>query len=246
MKYLKFSIIIVIVSLLDSCYMIRKQTDYYGVDIEDSKRIVFLIDISGSMEGNAEVDAAGNIVASVTSAAGNRLAKEVGGIGGSIIKKQTKKQLTKLGRAKREIIPTIRGFNDDVYFNVITFENDVKPWRAKMVQATATNKNLAITYINNLKSGGGTNISDALEEAFRFAGNANDETTTLGVENIFLLSDGAPTVGKVTNRQGIVNQVEEWNQLDRVIINTIGLGKDKDAEFLTNLAKSNRGTYIDK
>ncbi|MFP4555773.1 MAG: VWA domain-containing protein [Bacteroidales bacterium] len=246
MKCIKLIFLIIIIPLLSGCYLVRKQTDYYGVNIEDSKRIIFLIDISGSMEGKVEKDAAGNIVASVTSAAGNKLAKQVGGIGGSIIKKQTGKQLTKLGRAKREIIPTIRGFNDDVYFNIMTFENKVEPWRADMVKATAGNINLAIAFLNNLKSGGGTNISDALEEAFRFAGNAEEEISELGVETIFLLSDGAPTVGKITNRQRIISQVEEWNPHDRVVINTIGLGQDKDAEFLTKLAESNRGTYIDK
>jgi len=246
MKILKIFAIFFIILSLSGCYLLKKQSDYYGISVESTKKVVFLVDISGSMEGKAETDISGNVINSATSYAGNKVADKVGGVGGTIIRNQTSNQLTKLGKAKKELIPTIRGLSEDSYFTIIVFENDVKMWKKTLVQATSTNKNLAITYLNNLESGGGTNIYDALEDAFKLAGDANNSGTTLGVETIFLLSDGAPSAGTTSDPSQIIEAVEKWNSLERVKINTIGLGDDKDVDFLTKLATSNGGNYIDK
>lgn len=246
MKKINAIIVLSLLFLLSGCYLMQKQTDYYGVNVQNTKKVVFLVDISGSMEGKAETDLQGNVVSEATSVVGDKVADKVGGVGGKIIKNQTSNQLTKLGKAKKELIPTIRGLSEDTYFTIITFENGIKRWRRDLVPATTVNKNLAITYLNELSSGGGTNIHDALEKAFEMAGDVANSGYILGVETIFLLSDGSPSSGKITDQQGIIDAVEKWNSSDRVIINTIGLGEDKDKNFLTNLAKANNGTYIDK
>ncbi|MBN2893242.1 MAG: VWA domain-containing protein [Bacteroidales bacterium] len=246
MKSIKQVVVLFLIFSVSSCYLLKKQSDYYGMTVDSSKKIVFLVDVSGSMEGKAETDLEGNIIDNATNYAGNKVADKVGGVGGKIIRNQTSNQLTKLGKAKKELIPTIRGLSEDTYFTIITFENDVKMWRKNLVQATTANKNLAINFLNSLESGGGTNIHDALETAFELAGDAIKESTVLGVETIFVLSDGSPSAGKITDQQGIIDAVETWNSLEKVVINTIGLGDDKDVDFLTNLAVKNKGTYIDK
>ncbi len=231
---------LILLFFMSSCYLTKKQTEYYGVNVKDTKKIVFLLDISGSMEGKAETDLQGNIIGKASNKLGNKLANKVGGIGGKIIRNQTSTHLTKLGKAKQELIPTIRGLSEDVYFTIFVFENRVKSFRKKLIPATSTNKNLAIAYLTKLESGGGTNIHDALEKAFDLG------TSAIGIETIFLLSDGSPSAGKTTSRSGIINAVEAWNPSDKVIVNTIGLGEDQDEEFLRKLADQNRGVYIKK
>ena len=248
MKTLKNSTLILLVTILfSSCYMVKKSTDYYGIETESSKKIVYVIDISGSMEGKAETDLQGNIIASAGTKVGNKIGNKIGGKVGSLISKQTNNQLTKLGKAKKELMPAIRGLSEDTYFTIIVFENRIKKWKKELVQASGTNKNLAIAYLEKLKSGGGTNISDALEEGFSLAGEgAKDAGLILGVETIFLLSDGSPTAGKITGTDAIVSKTGEWNSAKRIKIHTIGLGEDCDKEFMKKLAEENGGKFIDK
>jgi len=248
MKKIKLlSLLAFVAILLSSCYMTKKSSDYYGIETTSSKKFVYVIDISGSMEGKAETDLQGNVISSVTSKTGDAVSNMVGGKLGSLVKKQTDNQLTKLGKAKKELMPSIRGLSEDSYFTIFVFENRVKKWHKKLVQATNTNKNLAIAYLEKLHSGGGTNISDALEEALELAGaGTTDANAELGVEVIFLLSDGSPTAGKITNKDKIVAKTAEWNSAKRVKIHTIGLGEDCDKDFMKKLAAENSGKFIDK
>lgn len=248
MKKLKLlSLLSFIAILLSSCYMTKKSSDYYGIETTSSKKFVYVIDISGSMEGKAETDLQGNIISSATSKTGDYVGNKIGGTFGNLVKKQTNDQLTKLGKAKKELMPSIRGLSEDSYFTIIIFENKVKKWHKTLVQANNTNKNMAIAYLEKLHSGGGTNISDALEEALKLAGSgATDTNADLGVETIFLLSDGSPTAGKITNKDKIVEKTAEWNSAKRVKIHTIGLGEDCDKDFMKKLADENNGKFIDK
>ena len=233
--------------LLSSCYMTKKSSEYYGIETSSNKKFVYVIDISGSMEGKAETDLQGNVIAGVSSKTGDVVGNLVGGKLGSLVKKETDNQLTKLGKAKKELMPSIRGLSEDSYFTIIVFENRVKKWHKTLVQATNTNKNLAIAYLEKLHSGGGTNISDALEESFELAGaGATDANAELGVEVIFLLSDGSPTAGKITNKDQIITKTAEWNSAKRIKIHTIGLGEDCDKDFMKKLAAENNGKFIDK
>lgn len=68
----------------------------------------------------------------------------------------------------------------------------------------------------------------------------------MGVETIFLFSDGAPTSGKIRNTDKIVSKTSEWKSAKRVKIHTIGLGEDCDKDFMKKLAAENGGQFIDK
>jgi Mg-chelatase subunit ChlD len=235
-KILNLSLIILVISLFSNCYMVKKSESYYGIETSSSKKIIYVIDISGSMEGKAETDLKGNVISTVGSKIGSSVGSKIGGKVGGLISKQTNNQLTKLGKAKKELMPSIRGLSEDTYFTIIVFENDVKKLNKQLVQANSTNKNLAIAYLEKLSSGGGTNMSDALEESFGFS----------DVETIFVLSDGEPNQGKIPNPQGILEAVANWNSAQKVKINTIGLGEDCDKEFMKKLASENGGQFIDK
>jgi hypothetical protein len=223
-------------AILSSCYMVKKSDSYYGIETGSSKKVVYVVDISGSMEGKAETDLKGNVISTVGSKTGNIIGNKVGGTVGKIISKQTNNQLTKLGKAKKELMPSIRGLSEDTYFTIIVFENAVKKLNKQLVQANATNKTLAVAYLEKLESGGGTNMSDALEEAFGLT----------DVETIFVLSDGSPNEGKIPDTQGILNAVAKWNSAKKVKIHTIGLGEDCDKDFMKKLASENGGQFVDK
>ncbi len=232
--------------MISGCYMMRKSKDYYGIKLNE-KRYVFLVDISGSMENKIEKNAKGQVIDMATDKAADIAGDLVGGKIGGMISTSIKKSMTKLEKAKKKIIPVINGFTEENYFTIITFENDIKMWRKEMVQATPANKKKAVSYIKMLKSGGGTNISDALEKAFELAGNGTKDTSiALNVETVFLLTDGKPSAGKYTNTKDILSHLAEWNKLKRIIVHSVGLGDNHDKIFLQEMADENNGTYIDK
>lgn len=248
MKKTIFIITVALVLLVSipSCYMMKKSTDYYGVELNE-KRYVFLVDISGSMENKIEKDAAGQVLDVATNKAADAAGNLVGGEVGSMISGSIKKSMTKLEKAKKKIIPVINGFTEDNYFTIITFENNLKMWKKEMVQATASNKKKAVAYIKMLHAGGGTNISDALEKSLELAGAGTaDSTVALNVETVFLLTDGVPSAGKYTRANDILTHLSEWNKLKRVIVHSVGLGDNQDKDFLQKMADQNNGVYIDK
>jgi len=237
MKKIKnFVLFVIIATLFSACYMTKKSDNYYGIETTSSKKIVYVIDISGSMEGKAETDLKGNVISTAGSKVGSTVGNKIGGTVGNLISKETNNQLTKLGKAKKELMPSIRGLSEDTYFTIIVFENNIKRLNKQLMQANSTNKNLAVAYLEKLESGGGTNMSDALEESFAIP----------EVETIFVLSDGEPNEGKIPNSQGILDALTKWNSAKKVKINTIGLGEDCDKEFMKKMATENSGQFIDK
>jgi len=247
MNKLFTAILLISVLLISGCYLTKKSESYYGINTANTKNVLFIIDISGSMEGKAETDAQGKVISKTTEVVGNKVADKIGGLGGQVVKKATTNQLTKLGKAKKELIPTIRGLSEGTKFNIIIFEDKVKVWGTKLFEANSTNKGLALAYLEKLESGGGTNIYESVEKAFQIAGpGAKDGTTAMVVETIFLLSDGEPTSGAITNTTEICEKIRSWNPKNRVIIHTIGLGEDCDKEFMKKIASENGGTFIDK
>ena len=257
MKRIYYTLIAIIITTItfQGCYSLKKSEDYYGIKTEEIKNVVFILDISGSMENIAEKNVKGEVINNATnyaadkasSAVSKTIGGEAGNIAGNLLNKKVKKSVTKLQKARKKLIPAIKGLSETTMFNVIVFENGVKVWRKKLVPATKTNKLEAQAYIEALKAGGGTNIYDAVKTAFDFAGNgAKDSTITLNVETIFLLSDGAPSAGPVKNPNDIRKDIKTWNPLQRIKIHSIGLGEDCDEEFMRGLAEDNGGIYVDK
>jgi uncharacterized protein YegL len=70
--------------------------------------------------------------------------------------------------------------------------------------------------VKGLTAGGATNLFDALERA---------HADPL-VDTIYLLTDGAPTAGKLRDPDAIVAEVQRWHRTRRVTIHTIAVGMD--------------------
>jgi len=64
------------------------------------------------------------------------------------------------------------------------------------------------------------------------------------VDTLFFLSDGQPTAGRVQAPELLVREVADWNRTMRIRIHAIGIGKDQSREFLAELAAQHGGTYV--
>lgn len=201
-----------------------KSSSIYGINIT-GKRIVFVADISGSMEGKAED---GKRV--VRDVAIDSIARQLPGWMRSSIKGTVNKQSSKLIAMKRQLSGAIQQLPEAVQFNIVAFSSSTKQWSNKLNVASKANKSSAVDFINRLTGQSGTSISSGLQKAFQFP-----------ADQIILISDGedsnvSPSV--------ILARVKQLNQRRNVVIHTIGLGKDQDGRFLKALAAQNRGKYV--
>jgi pimeloyl-ACP methyl ester carboxylesterase/uncharacterized protein YegL len=214
---------------LSGCTYIQSSGLYHGTQVTASRcpeRVLFVLDVSGSMEDKQET----GLGSQATGAAG----QVVGGRSGQVLRGALNTALgvhgNKLDQAKGELRKVINGLSRDSYFNIVTFSNGVRSWSPEFAPSTAGRKRSAIAFLEGTSAEGGTATRSALQHAF-------------GVQNvdvIYLLSDGNPTDA---GPPAIIEEIRRLNQTRRVTINTIGVGNDRNSEFLCTLARNNQGTY---
>ncbi len=133
----------------------------------------------------------------------------------------------------KELMATIERLHGEHHFNIITFSSSAGVWRTGLVQADDESKKAAVEYISKKKPWGGTNLYAAIELAFK----------EKEVQQIYVMTDGDPTVG-LTLKSQIIDNVVELNRSRRIRIHTIVAG-DVDGNFLNELAVLNGGTSVD-
>lgn len=178
-----------------------RANSFFGIRVI-SHRVIFVLDVSGSME--------------------ERLRTQFVGEEGEM----------RLDFAKREMIAAIRRLEKGTFFNLVTFSNDTDSWTPSgMALSTPENIESAVAYAQKMRPAGGTNLFGALRAAF-----ADPE-----VDTIFVLSDGEPSIGQITDPWGIRNEVATWNQGRGVVINAISVGGK--LRILEWLALDSGGTF---
>lgn len=225
----------------------KAEAEFMGV-ATSSREIVFVIDVSGSME---------ELVL-------NREGFRERGF----------TKFMKLDIVKEELSRSIEALGDNVFFNVYAFATEVDPWRKKLVPANALQKRAAVAWIRKLKPLGGSGAS-AQASAGLTASSGLDKGRTntfaallagMGVEanprkrgpatelaaeegdgegdTMFFLSDGKPTVGELVDTEDILRSIIEFNRFRKMVIHTIAIG-DFTSNFLEKLAKQNGGVFVD-
>lgn len=196
-------------------------TSFYGLKTE-SKHIIFVLDISGSMGEHSGKDAGGRYRIDVA-------------------KEEIKKAIRSLTSEESDE----RGVSS---FNIVVYAADVRVFKeGKMIPATKKNKEKAFEWIDELEAIGATNIFDALEQAFLIIGTRKaKKQLEKGADTIFLMTDGQPNRGKITAPPLIRQEIAKMNRDRRITINTIGVGDGHAYEFLEKLAAENDGEYVSR
>jgi len=153
-------------------------------------------------------------------------------------KTRIQRSLEELGQALDNLKPTQK-------FNIVLLANRVWAFETKQVPATKRNVARAQAWLQYQPIELGTNIYNALEAGFVFAGRGvYDRYYEPAIDTILLLSDGAPTRYLGRNRGGrrsggtgptsgrpnrespkeILAAVQRWNLFGRIEIHTIVLG----------------------
>ncbi|PIE23571.1 MAG: hypothetical protein CSA62_06950 [Planctomycetota bacterium] len=197
---------------------------YFNLDIR-SKRILFIIDFSGSMREPVSLQG------------------RYAGMGA----KQPKFELV-----KKELEKVIRALPRDTICNVVFFSNEAKVWRQgkggrpKLVEMNDSNKAALLYYVYETAPGGSTNIYGALELALAMGERGvYDKYYRAAYDSIFLLSDGAPSSGKIVEPDAIRAEVAKINKLRRIRIHTIVFGDESNnLSFMRKLAEENNGRFL--
>jgi HEAT repeat protein len=223
----------------------KSKVVYHSIETT-SKSIMFVIDVSGSME--AEVTEKDRF------SDGNY------------------PSFQRIDIVKTELMRVIDRLEPNVNFNIIAFATKVDPWKAKLMPANVLNKSSAKDWVKGLVAIGGASKEDLATAGL--VGSANLEmgkTNTYGalmgalniktgkdaprtggetrdykvdVDTVFFLSDGRPTVGDFTDPDDILREVKAANELRKVKIHTLAIGEFQK-DFMKKLADQNEGTFVD-
>jgi len=225
----------------------KAEADFMGVKTS-SRQIVFVIDVSGSME------------------------EEI--VDRDSFRERGFTRFTKLSIVQEELARSIDQLGENVFFNIYSFATEVEPWRKKPVAANALNKRSAMAWVGKLKpigggqaskrAGAGLAGSSDLEKgrtntyAALLAGlGVNPDAKKRGpmtetaaeemgkiADTMFFLSDGKPTVGELVDTEDIKIAIAEINRFRKVVIHTIAIG-DVPSNFIKALAEDNGGVFVD-
>jgi uncharacterized protein with von Willebrand factor type A (vWA) domain len=139
---------------------------------------------------------------------------------------------TRLDEAKRQLQVAIEKLEEDREFNVIVYDTGVNPFWDGIRKAKPKDKADAIDRVAKLAVRGSTNIHDALERAFADA----------AVDTVYLLTDGQPSAGKITDVQELADEVRRWNYRRQVVIHCIAVGEE--SPLLKRLSAESGGRYV--
>lgn len=217
----------------------KKQSDgryqkFFNLEV-DSRRVLFVLDFSGSMAEPA-----------------NLKPKTEGGTGAKAVEIPGVSGITKAQLVVQELKKMVMSLPDGSLFNLIVFSDDVRIWRPDREGRPTLVKiddqardDLMGSFLDSLSPHGPTNLHGALDKALGLAGRGlYDKWYATSYDTLYVLSDGAPSFGEVTDKDEICRIVREANGLKKVVIHTVTFGDQNDTSFLKKMAEENGGRHI--
>lgn len=131
----------------------------------------------------------------------------------------------------------LRTLRDRDRFAIVRFSTDVEVWRKELAPARE-NREAALSWVDALAVGGGTNIAGALEAALAFP---RDPARPF---YLIFLTDGKPTVGSTRDPKEILGKLERARSEaggESLRVFTWGVGYDVDPHLLDGMAEIGRG-----
>ncbi|MCP4782058.1 MAG: VWA domain-containing protein [Fuerstiella sp.] len=142
----------------------------------------------------------------------------------------------KIEQAKSSLRMMINQLGDKDTFNIISYASEVDLFQSELELVSDDTRKAALNYVEDIYSGGGTNIGEALTLAL---GQLQDRARPA---YILFFTDGLPTVGE-TNENAIASGVDKANKVNARIF-SFGVGYDVNSRLLDRLSKDQRGTSV--
>lgn len=152
-----------------------------------------------------------------------------------VIDKSGSMQGEKISNAKKAAIMAVEHLRPYDIISVITYDHQAEI----LLPATkATNKDMIIREIKNLKAGGSTALYDGVEKGAREIRKFLDRKR---VNRIILVSDGLANVGPSTPKE--LGKLGAALGEENISVTTIGLGLGYNEDLMTQLAQKSDGNH---
>jgi Mg-chelatase subunit ChlD len=155
--------------------------------------------------------------------------------------------LSRLAVTRDELTRLVDDLGDDVHFNLATFSDSTTLWRGELSQASKRNKSAALKQIDHYRTIGGTNIFSSLELAFDAAEEQlnSGRDSIVAADTVFLLTDGVPSSGRLTDTDLLLEHVAERNRVLGLRFHCVALTRQAlPRDFLARLSKRSGGQYV--
>jgi|GEM_PF-721793 len=159
-------------------------------------------------------------------------AKEVPRTGGSVVS-SGRDAMTRFNVAKLQLLAVLKEIPDDTLFNVLFFSHVLEPFNKRMQRMKRSTRAKAMKWVRDQFPNGSTNVWDAILTAY----------LEPSVDTIYLLTDGHPTDGAITDTAEIRERVKHWNATRHITIHSISLGRY--SPLLEGLAQDSGGSYVE-
>jgi HEAT repeat protein len=233
----------------DPTFTESETASYFHFPIH-SDRVLFILDISGSMKWPDAPRDSGIKPADWDKRRIDVAHRELFAALRALAKQNRSRKIPKARRgvtSDAPVAPDAEGNEPPTLFNLATFAGVVTAWKQHPVFATEENVEAGIAWISKQLPRGGTATYDAL--AF---GCMHPD-----VDTVFFLSDGVPSLGKFEEQEEILSELRKLNRFRRLSINTIALivglspiesaRKYEDpedmADFMARIAAENQGKF---
>lgn len=138
-------------------------------------------------------------------------------------------------QAKKALVMAIKRLEETDTFNVIEFNSETSVLFSGPAPASPANEDRAITWVESLDAGGGTEMLPALIAALVEPSQGVSEPRA-GVRQVIFLTDGA-----VGNEDELFSIIKD--RLGRARLFTVGIGSAPNRHFMTKAAQFGRGTF---
>jgi hypothetical protein len=146
--------------------------------------------------------------------------------------------------ARRHLAHTLKDLPTTCAFDVVLFNERVMPWSGRLVAAHPVRKALAIEFLEAQETVSYTNLYDAVEQAFSYAGRGRRPAADpVRLDAVFLLSDGAPNRGRYRRDDEVVEGIAALSER-RTPVHTIGAGEEV-FPLLRRIAAATGGRFAD-
>ncbi len=150
----------------------------------------------------------------------------------------------KIAQAKQSVRFILANLNDADRFNVIAYNDLIEPFFDGLAAAEKAKLEEALDRLDRIEPGGGTNIHEALQTAMKsFASKGAPAAKPPGgnarPKYVIFLTDGIPTVGKITEKE-ILAETKSANTAAARLF-AFGVGYDVNIRLLDKLVRDNRG-----
>lgn len=200
---------------------------------------------NGTQASFFNIPITGTSIAFLTDTSGSMIEPPTGK-GPTTGRDRTRQARTRLRAAKEQLALATQAMPSQSHYYVMTFADKATTWTPKPLRPNRHTSRSLTGLMSKLHATGGTNLFAGLVFALEMDNRSYSQDTEIAIDELFVLSDGEPTVGDIQDPTVLLRMVREANKYAKVRINCVFTGSGKGAELLRLLAEQNGGVFVQR